>query len=80
MCTSNIIYVTHYISATEVNMYRQLSLAGQGYICCTGVIVGKSQTSKYTQVEFRYCMLETNFCNLNSIFFFPDYLFLNLVI
>ena len=54
MCTSNIIYVTHYISATEVNMYRQLSLAGQGYICCTGVIVGKSQTSKYTQVEFRY--------------------------
>ena len=57
-------------------MYRQLSLAGQGYICCTGVIVGKSQTSKYTQVEFRYCMLETNFCNLNSFFSFLIIFFL----
>ncbi|XP_078325108.1 minichromosome maintenance domain-containing protein 2-like isoform X3 [Crassostrea virginica] len=41
--------------ATEVNMYRQLSLAGQGYICCTGVIVGKSQTSKYTQSTRYIC-------------------------
>nr|XP_034301603.1 minichromosome maintenance domain-containing protein 2 isoform X2 [Crassostrea gigas] len=41
--------------ATEVKTYSQLSSMGPGYICCTGVIIGKSETSKYTQSTRYIC-------------------------
>ncbi|XP_061183999.1 minichromosome maintenance domain-containing protein 2-like [Saccostrea echinata] len=41
--------------ATEVKTYNQLSTCGKGYVCCTGVVVGKTETSKYTQSTQYIC-------------------------
>ncbi|XP_062602516.1 minichromosome maintenance domain-containing protein 2-like, partial [Saccostrea cucullata] len=41
--------------ATEVKTYSQLSSCGKGYVCCTGVVVGKTDISKYTQSTRYIC-------------------------
>ncbi|XP_056010185.1 minichromosome maintenance domain-containing protein 2-like [Ostrea edulis] len=41
--------------ATEIETYNQLSCCGKGYVCCTGVVLGKTETSKYTQSTRYIC-------------------------